>query len=258
MRKRVYHLGIEKKQLRGCRLAFVPGDPGRCAGIVRTFDPKAVTLASNREFTTCLGQLDGVPVIATSTGIGGPSTSIALEELAILGVETFIRIGTTGAIQKHVGLGDAIISTGAVRLDGTSDHYAPVRYPAVADFAVTRALVDAARGAKIRHHTGITASCASFYPGQERYDSHSEYVIRSLQGSMKEWQSLNVLNYEMEAGTLFTVSSALGLRAGCVAGVIVNRTRQEGIREEVLATAERHGIAIAVAAARLLLQEKNG
>jgi len=250
----IYHLDLDKAQLKGATLAFVPGDPDRCEGIVKAFDPNGQELARKREYCTWLGDLDGTPVIATSTGIGGPSTSIAIEELAMLGVTTFIRIGTTGAIQESIGLGDVVISNAAVRLDGASDHYAPISFPAVANFSVTRALVDAAATAQVPAHIGVTASCATFYPGQERYDSFSGYVPRHLQGSMKEWQALGVMNYEMESATLFTVCSALGLSAGCVAGVIVNRTQQEAVNEEILKSAEQNGTKVAIEAARQLLK----
>ncbi len=252
----IYHLHLSKKDLRGATIAFVPGDPDRSKIIVQSFDKQGVELARKREYCTWLGYLDGKPVIATSTGIGGGSTSIAIEELAMLGIKTFIRIGTTGAIQKHIKLGDVVISTGSVRLDGSSEHYAPLSYPAVADFGVTRALVDAAERKKIAYHTGITASCATFYHGQERYDSFRKYMPRSLQGTMKEWQALNVMNYEMESATLFTACAANGLRAGCVAGVIVNRTQREGVHEELVRKAEVSGLTVAVEAARALLKEK--
>lgn len=251
----IYHLHLDKKQLKGAKIAFVPGDPDRSKIIVQSFDEKGVELARKREYCTWLGRLDGHPVIATSTGIGGGSTSIAIEELAMLGITTFIRIGTTGGIQKNIKLADVIISTGAVRLDGSSEHYAPLAYPAVADFTVTRALVDAAQRRKIPYHAGITASCATFYQGQERYDSFRKYVPRSLAGTMKEWQNLNVLNYEMESATLFTACAANGLKAGCVAGVIVNRTRREAVHEEVVHRVEINGLTVAVEAARQLLRE---
>ena len=162
-----------------------------------------------------------------STGIGGPSTSIAVEELAQLGVRTFLRVGTTGAIQPDIAVADVIVTTGSVRLDGASLHFAPLEYPAVAHFDCMTALVDAARELGHTVHVGITVASDTFYPGQERYDTVSGYVRRSLQGSRDEWAALHVLNYEMESATLFTMCAANGWRAGMVAGVLVNRTQQE-------------------------------
>lgn len=193
-----------------------------------------VHLASLREFTSWRGELDGKAVIVCSTGIGGPSTSIAVEELAQLGIRTFLRIGTTGAIQENINVGDVLVTTGAVRLDGASQHFAPLEFPAVADFTCTNALYAAATEAGATVHVGITASSDTFYPGQERYDTYTGRVMRHFRGSMKEWQDMGVMNYEMESATLLTMCASQGLRAGMVAGVIVNRTQQEIPNEALL------------------------
>jgi len=207
--------------------------------------PKSRELAFNREYRSYLvpvGSRDHILVM--STGMGGPSTAIGIEEVAALGVTTFVRIGTTGSIQKSLKVGDVVITSGSVRLDGTSTHYAPLAYPAIPDFFVTRILVEAAENAGIPFKVGITASSDTFFPGQERYDSFSGYVIRDFQGSMKEWQKLNVLNYEMESSALFTTASALGLRSGCVAGVIVSRASTEKIRKSDVKKAEDNTIEV--------------
>lgn len=120
-----------------------------------------------------------------------------------------------------------LITTGSVRLDGASYHFAPAAYPAVADFACTTALVAAASKLGATAHIGITASSDTFYPGQERYDTYSGRVNKEWQGSMQQWQALHVMNYEMESATLLTMCASMGLRAGMIAGVIVNRTQQE-------------------------------
>ncbi len=226
----VFHLDLARQQLRGASLAIVPGDPARVPKLAELL-ARPEPLASTREFTSWLGYLDdgpdATPIVICSTGIGGPSTSIAVEELAQLGVRTFLRVGTTGAIQPGIAVADVIVTTGAVRLDGASTHFAPLAYPAVADFECTRALVDAARATGHTAHLGVTASSDTFYPGQERYDTVSQFVPVHLRGSMAEWQALHVLNYEMESATLFTMCAANGWRAGMVAGVLVNRTIQE-------------------------------
>ena len=150
-------------------------------------------LASHREYTLYRAELDGKPVVVCSTGIGGPSTSIAVEELAQLGVRTFLRVGTTGAIQPHVNVGDMIVSTGSVRLDGASLHFAPMEFPAVADFEVATAMKAAVDESGATVHMGVTASSDTFYPGQERYDTFSGRVVKRFQGSMQEWQDMGVL-----------------------------------------------------------------
>lgn len=249
----VFHLGLNKAMLKGATVAIIPGDPARSQRIAeRMSHPQA--LACHREFNSWLGELDGKPVVVCSTGIGGPSTSIAVEELAQLGIRTFLRVGTTGAIQPHIGVGDLLITTGSVRLDGASYHFAPGAYPAVADFECTTALVAAAKTLGVKAHVGITASSDTFYPGQERYDTYSGRVNREWAGSMKEWQALHVMNYEMESATLLTMCSAMGLRAGMVAGVIVNRTQQETPDAAAAQSAEVDSVAVTIEAARLLLK----
>ncbi|PJG84435.1 uridine phosphorylase [Conservatibacter flavescens] len=249
----VFHLGLTQSMLDGASLAIVPGAPERVERIARLLDnPKF--LASTREFTSWLGYINQQAVVVCSTGIGGPSVSIAVEELAQLGVRTFLRIGTTGAIQPHINVGDLLITTGAVRLDGASSHFAPMEYPAVADFQCTTALYQAAQAhASQAVHVGITASSDTFYPGQERYDTYSGKIWRKFQGSLKQWQDLNVMNFEMESATLFTMCSALGLRAGMIAGAIVNRTQQEIPDESQLKHIEQNAVEVVVKAAEKLL-----
>ncbi|MBC8945483.1 MULTISPECIES: uridine phosphorylase [Xenorhabdus] len=248
----VFHLGITKNDLQGATLAIVPGDPNRVEKIARLMN-NPVHLASHREFTTWRAEIDGKPVVVCSTGIGGPSTSIVVEELAQLGVHTFLRIGTTGAIQKNINIGDVLVTTAAVRLDGASLHFAPMEFPAVADFECTNALYAAAKASGSTTHVGVTASSDTFYPGQERYDTYSGRVVRRFQGSMKEWQEMGVMNFEMESATLLTMCASQGLRAGMVAGVIVNRTQQEIPDVELLKKTESHVLSIVVDAARRLL-----
>ncbi|MGA1875020.1 MAG: uridine phosphorylase [bacterium] len=251
----VYHLKLTKKMLEGARFALLPGDPQRVEKIAQYVDAKARLMAEHREFTSWLGYLDKAPVLTVSTGIGGPSTAIVVEELAKLGVDTFIRLGTSGAIQDYVHVRDIIITTASVRLDGTSRHYAPLAYPAVANYEVLHALVTAAGKLALPHHLGITASSDSFYPGQERYDTFSHYVIKRLQGTLKEWQKLGVLNYEMESAALFTVCNALGLRAGCITCAVINRgVEEEGrIQPDSILRGEEHLMKVGVEALRHLM-----
>lgn len=250
---RVYHLSLTEEQIAGARIALLPGDPARVEKIARTQpieDARFITC--HREFCTWVGLIKNIPIVVTSTGIGGPSTAIAVEELALLGVRTFLRVGTTGAIQHCINIGDVVITTGAVRLDGASTHYAPLEYPAVAHHSLVPALIQAARELKIPHHVGITCSSATFYPGEERTDSFSQYIPKNLRGTQDEWRHLHVLNYEMEAATLFTMCSALGLRAGCVSGVADTPTRKQ-ISPENLQLAEQNAITVAVKATEIFL-----
>ncbi len=249
----VFHLGLNKNDLQGATLAIVPGDPKRVEKIAKLMD-NPVHLASLREYTSWRGEIDGKAVIVCSTGIGGPSTSIAVEELAQLGIRTFLRIGTTGAIQEHINVGDILVTTAAVRLDGASLHFAPMEFPAVSDFECMNALYKAAKDNGSTVHVGVTASSDTFYPGQERYDTYTGRVVRRFKGSMKEWQEMGVMNYEMESATLLTMCASQGLRAGMVAGVIVNRTQQEIPDAELLKKTENNALGIVIEAARTLMK----
>ena len=200
---------------------FLPGDPGRCEKIAKYFDDPEF-LTSNREYNIWRGTLCGKRVSVCSTGIGGPSTAIAVEELAACGVKNFIRIGTCGGLNLKVRSGDVVIATGAVRQDGTSHEYAPPEFPAVADFDTVFSLVSAARALGYSYHTGVVQSKDSFY-GQH---SPARMPISSaLLEKWEAWKRLGVLASEMEASTLFTVCAALGLQAGAVFHVIWNQER---------------------------------
>lgn len=248
----VFHLGLTKADLDGAKIAIVPGDPARVERIAKHLENPRF-LVSTREYTSWVGKVNGESIIVCSTGIGGPSVSIAVEELAQLGVRTFLRIGTTGAIQPHINVGDILVTTGAVRLDGASRHFAPLEYPAVANFECTNALYNASAEAGKTVYVGITASSDTFYPGQERYDTYSGKVCRHFRGSLNEWQDLNVMNFEMESATLFTMCSALGLRAGMISAVIVNRTQQEIPNEALIKDAEAVAVELVVKGAAKLL-----
>jgi uridine phosphorylase len=252
----VYHLNIDSAIIEGAAVALLPGDPGRVQALATTppFE-RARELANKREYRTWIAYVGRTPVLVTSTGIGGPSASIAIDELAQLGVRTFLRVGTTGAIQADIDIGTVIVTTGAVRLDGASTHYAPIEYPAVAHPDVVQAALTAARDLGVPFRTGVSASCDTFYPGQERYDSFSGYVPRRFQGITEEWRRLHVLNYEMESSTVLTLASAMGLRGGCVAGVVVNRARSENVTKADLEIGESNAVRVAVAAVARLASD---
>ena len=249
-----YHIQLDREGIERARLALLPGDPERVPRIAEHLDEPVRELAWKREYRSWLGHLEGQPVLVVSTGIGGPSASIAVDELAQLGVTTFLRIGTSGAIQAGIQLGDVVITTGSVRLDGASTHYAPIEYPAVAHHEVVQALLVAARLEDTTVHVGVTASSDTFYPGQERMDSFSGMLLRRFQGQTEELRRLHVLNYEMESATLLTMCAALGLRGGCVTGVAAVRASGEQISPEALARGELAAIRVAVGATRRLLE----
>ncbi len=203
------------------RYCILPGDPGRCATIAAYLDD-AQQVAYNREFCIYTGRLDDEPVSVCSTGIGGPSTAIAVEELFACGCDTFVRMGTCGGIATQVIGGDAVIATGAVRQEGTSCEYMPLSYPAVSDFFVTQALLDSARALGLRHHVGVVQSKDSFY-GQ--HAPHRMPVSGQLLAQWEAYKRGGVLASEMEGSTLFVVAAVLGARAGAVFHAIWNQER---------------------------------
>ncbi len=222
---RQYHISLKPGDVP--RYVLLPGDPGRVALIAKYWD-EYKEVAKHREYVTYVGKYRGVEIAATSTGIGGPATAIAVEELLRVGADTFIRVGTTGALQEYIELGDVVISTGAVRYDGTSKIYVGTEYPAVADLEVTLALIEAAEELGVRYHVGITASSDSFYVGQGR-PGYRNYLPEEWAGIEKKLQVINVLNFEMESATLFTLANIYGARAGTVCAVIANRVTNEFI-----------------------------
>ncbi len=253
----MYHIGISKNQAGGAKYALVPGDPGRVEGLALALDEHARFLASHRDFTTWIAHINGHAVLVMSTGMGGPCVTFAVEELARLGVTSFIRVGTTGSIQEDLNLGDIVINKGSVRKDGASLAYAPVEYPAVADMKLTFALEKAAEELQIPYKTGISISTDSFWPGQERYDSFGGYVLKNLQGSLEEYRRLGCTNYEMENATLFTLASVLGLRAASLSGVVAKRTDGESVAShDIYEKAEHRFRQIVKKALASLLSEK--
>jgi uridine phosphorylase len=203
---------------------LLPGDPGRVESIARLLD-KPRKIASNREFTTYTGELDGRPVSVCSTGIGSPSTAIAVEELAAIGARTFIRVGTTGSIQKGVGFSDLVVATAAVRDEGTTPGYVPLGYPAVADFELAQSMLAAGRGLNYRIHAGIVRSHDSLYT-----DLHASRMPRreELEQALRVWHRAQVLCNDMESSTIFVLCALRKLRGGSVL-TVVNEPGEEDI-----------------------------
>ena len=214
-----YHINISQDN--GAKYAILPGDPGRCQKIAQLLD-NAEQLSFNREYNIWSGTLEGEKVLVCSTGIGGPSTAIAVEELAACGVTTMIRIGTCGGISLDVHCGDIVVASGAVRQDGTSREYAPIEFPAVANANVMFALCQAAKHLNLSLHVGVVQSKDSFY-GQHSPDRMPTF--NELNAKWEAWKRLGVLASEMEASTLFTVGASLGIQTGAVFSVVWNQER---------------------------------
>ena len=205
------------------RYVFLPGDPGRCAAIAACFD-NPVHIGMNREFDVYTGTLLGEKVTVCSTGIGGPSASIAMEELHNIGADTFLRVGTCGGIDLDVRSGDVVVATGAIRFEHTSREYAPIEYPAVANFEVTTALVEASRALGKRTQVGVVQCKDAFY-GQ--HSPARMPVSYELLNKWEAWKRLHVKASEMESAALFVVADALGCRCGSCFHVIWNQEREK-------------------------------
>ncbi|MBR1689443.1 MAG: uridine phosphorylase [Oscillibacter sp.] len=236
------------------RYCILPGDPGRVASIAAYF-ADARQVACNREFNVWTGYLEGEKVTACSTGIGGPSAAIAMEELHKCGADTFLRTGTCGGIDLAVRSGDIVVATGAIRYEHTSLEYAPIEFPAVPDLDVTNCLAQAARELGLRLHTGVVQCKDSFY-GQHSPDASP--VSYELKARWEAWKRLGVKASEMESAALFVVAAALGCRCGSCFHVIWNQEREAAGLDQDMSTDTENSVRVAVEALRLLIRRDRG
>ena len=245
-----YHLGIQNGDVG--KYVILPGDPKRCAKIASHFDD-ARLVADRREFTTYTGYLAGEKVSVTSTGIGGPSAAIALEELARCGADTFIRVGTCGGMQPEVKSGDRVIATGAVRMEGTSREYAPIEFPAVADFGIAGALKDAAGRLGYPYHLGVVQCKDSFYGQHEPEIMPVGYELCS---KWEAWKRLGCLASEMESAALFVAAAHLHVRIGSVFLVVANQEREKLHLDNPVVHDTEAAISVAAEALKNLIEKQ--
>ncbi len=243
--EKMYHIGIDNSH--NAKYAILPGDPARVEKIAQYLEnPKKI--GQNREYTTYLGQLEGENVLVMSTGMGGPSTAIGVEELFMTGVENFIRVGTCGGMNLKVKGGDLVIATGAIKMEGTSNEYVPIEFPAVSNFELTTSLVEAVKEKKYPYHTGLVQCKDSFY-GQ--HDPDRMPVGYELKQKWDAYIKANCLASEMESATLFTVSQVLGTRAACILNTIWNQEREKANLDNPHVHDTSKAIEIAVEAIRI-------
>ena len=247
-----YHIGLKEGDVG--KYVILPGDPKRCQKIAAYFDD-AKPVADNREYITYTGFLNGEKVSVTSTGIGGPSASIAMQELVNVGADTFIRVGTCGGMDINVKGGDVVIATGAIRMEGTSREYAPVEFPAVANLDVINALVSSAKNLGYSYHTGVVQCKDSFY-GQHSPDVMP--VSYELKNKWEAWKRLGCLASEMESAALFIVASFLKVRVGSVFLTVANQEREKLNLENPVVHDTEKAIKTAVEALKILIaSDKN-
>ena len=216
-----FHINLKKGDVG--EYVILPGDPKRCEKIAKYFDD-AKLIADSREFVTYTGYLDGVKVSVVSTGIGGPSASICMEELCNIGAHTFIRVGTSGGMAIDVKGGDVVVATGAIRMEGTSKEYAPIEFPAVANIDVVNALIDACKDLKTDYHVGVVECKDSFY-GQ-----HNPELLpygSQLLEKWNAWLKLDTKASEMESAALFIVAQYRKVRCGSCFLVVANQEREK-------------------------------
>ena len=245
--ERQYHIHVAPGEVG--RYVILPGDPGRCPAIAAYFDD-AKLIAQNREYTTYTGTLLGEKVSVCSTGIGGPSASIAMEELHQCGADTFIRVGTCGGIDLDVQCGDVVIATGAIRYEHTSREYAPIEFPAVPDFAVTSALKAAADSLGFRTHMGVVQCKDSFY-GQHSPEKSPVYY--ELLQKWESWKRLGVKASEMESAATFVVAAALRCRCGSCFHTVWNQEREKAGLDQNMSENTGSAVRTAVEAIKLLI-----
>lgn len=244
----MYHINLSKND--SAKYAILPGDPGRVEKIAAFLDsPKLVSF--NREYKTFEGYIDGEKVLVVSTGIGGPSTAICVEELAKIGVDTFIRVGTCGGMQMNVNPGDIVIANAAIRMEGTTLEYMPIEFPAVADFEVTSALKNAAENLSYPHHIGVVQAKDSFY---SQHSPESMGVSDVLKYKWDAWIKGGCLASEMESAALYIVSAVRKLRAGAVFHCVWNQEQAgRGMPQEDHISDTTCAIKTAVEAIRILI-----
>lgn len=244
-----YHIGLKQGDVG--KYVILPGDPKRCAKIAALFDD-ARLVADHREFTTYTGYLDGEKVSVTSTGIGGPSAAIAMEELVRCGAEVFIRVGTCGGIQTDVKSGDLVIATGAIRMEGTSREYAPIEFPAVADYHIVQKLEMAAKANGYPCHIGVVQCKVPFTVSMSQEKMPVSYELTQ---KWEAWKRLGCLASEMESAALFVVASYLHVRIGSVFLVVANQEREKLQLENPVAHDTQAAIKTAVDAIRCMIKD---
>jgi uridine phosphorylase len=249
--EKLYHIQLDGAH--GAKYAILPGDPARVEKIANQLDEPQF-IAQNREYTTWSGKLLGEPILVVSTGIGGPSASIAIEELFMIGVRNFIRVGTCGGMAIPVMVGDLVIATGTIRMEGTTREYLPIEFPAVADFELTSCLVDAARDGGYRYHTGVVHCKDSFY-GQ--HSPHRMPVSYDLEQKWQAWLKGGALASEMESAALYIVCQTLGAKAACILNTVWNQERRAKGLDNAVDYDTMRGIRVAIEAIKLhILRER--
>lgn len=249
MGKKMMHIGLEPGEVG--RYVFLPGSPERTEKIAAYFDnPKEI--AYNREFRTFVGELDGVKVAVTSTGIGGPSAAIAVEELHQCGADTMLRVGTCASTSEKVSLGDVVIPNGAVRMEGVRTHYLPIEYPAVPDFQVVKAVEQAAQKLEFPYNVGVTITKASFYT---QTTPETKPVEPELLYKWQAYEKGGATSTSMECSVLFCVGASLGIRTSSVMISATNFGEYSNDAEDYPSGWEERAIEVGIEAMKIMIRK---
>jgi uridine phosphorylase len=248
----LYHLGFGADDLDdGTSIALLSGDPSRSELIATEHLAGMRVLSRHRGLDAFAATLPGgAPVLCATSGMGAPSMSIIVNELVQVGIDTVIRVGTSGSIREEVRIGSVVIGSGSLTNQGAALDIAPAEFPAVADPFLVVTLAEAAGRLGVAHHVGVMASTDTFYEGQERSGSSSNpHLLRRLRGMIDEYHDLGVVNFEMEAGTLFKMGAVYGFAAGAVVAIIAQRNEAEAPDVGAIEAAVGNAIAVAIAGA---------
>jgi uridine phosphorylase len=227
----LYHVGLSKDTIQHAEYAILINDKQYVEDIAKSIDKNAVYVNENREYFTYLADIKSQKVAVISTGLGSPAMGIGIEEMATLGLKYFVRLGEIGALQPGIEVGDLILSKAAMRYEGTSHHYAPGNYPAVASLEMTNTFHDSLKHNKVKFHYGVTATTDTFWPAQGRKSSFMKFVPKKFETILEEWGKYKVLGVEMEVATLFTLCNVFGLEAVAVLDVTNKNYQNENIEE---------------------------
>ena len=211
----LYHLGLSKDMIEFAEYAILINDKKYVEQIAQLLDPKAKYINENREYYSCLANFNKQKVLVMSTGLGAPAMAIGIEEMVMIGLRHFVRLGETGAIQHNMDIGDLVLSKAAVRFEETSKHYAPANYPAVASLEMTNIFYDVLAEKKLNFHCGVTVSTDTYWPTQGGKTGYLKYVPRKFQNILDEWRHLNILSVDLELAALFTICNVFFLRSCC-------------------------------------------
>ncbi|HJO94905.1 MAG TPA: nucleoside phosphorylase [Victivallales bacterium] len=228
--EKLYHIGLSNDMIENADYAVLINDKQFIEPIAKILDKNSKYINENREYFSYLSTVNGHKVLVVSTGLGGPAMGIGIEEFATIGLKYFIRLGDTGALQFNMNIGDLVLSKAAMRMEGTSRHYAPENYPAVASLEMTNTFLETLKYHNIKFHYGVTVTTDTFWPAQGRR-GYLDFVPKKYENILEEWRRYKILSVDMELSTLFTLCNVFNLEAVAILDVVNRNFENEFINE---------------------------